>query len=134
LSWLVGTTLRAVEVDEVGRWTLAFANGGFLYVMCPWRLVLHEKIAISSKDHGQRYGLPGPLDAASELLTRLHADHVTAVSITHGTADVIVAFRSGGRLDVIPFCSGYEAWEAFSPSRYHLIAQGGGQLTAFPAA
>jgi hypothetical protein len=81
LDWLVGTGVRIVEVDDFARWTFSFVNGGVAKVGSPWRLIVEQVIAISSADHGQKYGLPAVIDAGAVLLKRLHARTVVSVMI-----------------------------------------------------
>lgn len=130
LSWLVGNSLVGVEAEESGRWVFRFSGGGSLMVECPWRLLQQGLIAISSDDHKQQFGLPAPIDAAKEISACLAGKSVTAVQIATGTADLTIHFGAD-ELQIIPFSSGYEAWETISPSGFQLIAQGGGQLAEF---
>jgi hypothetical protein len=133
LTWLIGQSLREVHSDDFGRWSFTFTQHGVVTADCPWRLVSTNSVVISSCDHGQQYGLAVPIDAAAELLERLRDCTVGAVSISEGTADLIVKFTDGQHLEIIPFSTGYEAWETVSPTGIRLIAQGGGQLTEFPS-
>ena len=131
LDWLCGDTLIAVAPEEFGRWTFRFASGGTLRLHCPWRVLENETIRLSSEDHKQQYGLPAPIDAAAEVASLLGGDVATAVNVAQKIGDIRVTFESGKELQVVPFSSGYEAWESVSPRGFKVIAQGGQQLAGF---
>ena len=115
LDWLVGDELAAVEAEKSGRWTFKFRSGGVLVVECPWRLLERETIRISSADHLQQYGLPAALDSAAEVMKVLRASKVRAVDVSQTLGDLTLAFEPHFRLQIVPFSSGYEAWESISP-------------------
>jgi hypothetical protein len=131
LTWLIGDTLRHVSVAEFGRWDFSFESGGGITAECPWRLLRGGAICVSSEDHNQQYGLPAPVDAANEIAGQLAGRPVSQVTVADGSADLHVTFGSEYQLQIIPFSSGYESWEASSPDGFQLIAQGGGQLSGY---
>ena len=131
LEWLSGDHVIAVEVEEVGSWTWKFASGGKLQLYCPWRVLENEAIRISSEDHKQQYGLPAPIDAATEVASLLRGDIVTVANVAQKSGDIRIAFESGKELQAVPFSSGDEAWESLSPRGFNVIAQGGQQLAGF---
>ena len=133
LPWLFGQCLRQVEPPEFDRWVFTFANGGSIVVECPWRLLHDGSIVISSADHGHKYGLPQPLNAASEISRLLADQRIEAVAVDGGTADLHITFASQYELQILPLSIGYEAWQSFSPDGYQGIAQGGGQLSGVRA-
>jgi hypothetical protein len=131
LPWLLGSRLATVEAHEFDRWTFAFSQGGTIAIGCPWRLLHNCCIAVSSADHGQQFGLPARVNAATLLIETVGINPVTAVFIAEGTADLSISFGSEQQLQVLVLSSGYEAWESFSPTGFHLIAQAQGQLVGF---
>lgn len=131
LDWLIGDVIANAVAEEFERWLFKFASGGTLIVQCPWRVMEDEAIRLSSEDHRQQYGLPAPIDAAAELLFLLQDDTVRAVKVGQKSGDILLTFGSKRQLQVVPFSSGYEAWESCSPKGFNVIAQGGQRLSGF---
>jgi hypothetical protein len=130
VSWMVGRSIE-VSLVEPAQWIFSLGDSSRLSVECPWRLLRNGKIRVSSEDHNQKYGLPAPLDAATEANKLLRDAHIIAASVRHGTSDLIVNCEGEIVLEVMPFSSGYEAWELSTPQGRHLLAGGGGQLSAW---
>ncbi len=97
---------------------------------CLWRLVEAGRIRFTSEDDGQQFGLPAPVDAASEVNGRLVGAAVEAVQLRKGLLDLELRFSTGHSLQVIPDSSGYEAWQVSRGNR-QFIAGGGGELAVF---
>ena len=132
-SWMVGRTIGEVRLNEPTQWAFSFEPGIGIGAECPWRLLRDGCVAISSEDHLQQYGLPAPLDAAAVAADTLAHHPVTAVEVRDGTADLVLQFTGGLRLEFIPISSGYESWGVTTPSGFQVIAQGGGQLSGWRA-
>ena len=92
---------------------LIFAEGTTLQANY-WRLVKDRKERISSFDHGQKYGLPSPLDAVSELQMELQGKTVTEAQLDKETGDLLLQFTENVKLNIFAF-SGYEVWEIHFP-------------------
>ena len=133
LTWMIGRTIGHVRLNEPTQWSFSFEPGVGIGAECPWRLLQAGSVAISSEDHLQQYGLPAPLDAASVATSLLASQAVTSVEVRAGSADLILEMSGGLRLEIIPFSSGYESWGVTTPSGLHVVAQGGGQLSGWPA-
>lgn len=127
-SWMVGRLISSVQLNGPTQWSFSFEPGVAIGAECPWRLLQGGHVAISSEDHLQQYGLPAPLDAAAVAASLLSAHSVTLVEVKEGTADLLLEFAGGLRLEFIPMSSGYESWIVTTPSGFQVIAQGGGQL------
>jgi hypothetical protein len=132
-SWMVGRTITEVRLNEPSLWTFFFAHGVGIGAECPWRLLQDGRVAISSEDHLQQYGLPAPLDAAAVAAELLATRPVSSVEVRDGTLDLLLEFVGGFRLEFIPVSSGYESWDVISPTGSRAIAQGGGQLVSLRA-
>ena len=128
---MVGRSIEEVRLNEPVQWSFSFEPGVGIGAECPWRLLQAGHVAISSEDHLQQYGLPAPLNAAAVASSLLVSNQVTRVEIRDGTADLILEFSGGLRLEFIPFSSGYESWGVGTPSGLQVIAQGGGQLSGW---
>ena len=132
-SWMVNRTIRSVALNEPTQWSFSFGPRIGIGAECPWRLLKDGRVVISSEDHLQQYGLPAPLDAAAVASEALASAPVTRVEVKEGTADLLLDFSGGLRLEFLPISSGYESWGVTTPSGFQVIAQGGGQLSGWPA-
>jgi hypothetical protein len=127
-AWMVGQRITKVTFSEPSFWVFAFDAHSSISTESPWRVLKHGNVAISHEDHGQQYGLPAPIDAASRASSLLAAVKVKEVKVREGTADILVSLTGDIQLEIIPFSSGYEGWQVTCPSGQQVIAQGGGQL------
>lgn len=90
-----------------------------------------DHILLGSADHGQKYGLPAPINASAQITAFLKSDRIFSVCVGQYSGDIRLTFSSGKELQMLPFSSGYEAWESLSPDGFSVIAQGGQQLSGF---
>ena len=130
LSWMVGKHIT-VSFSEFSTWVFSFGDSLGISVDCPWRLLEHGRIVISGDDHRQQFGLPAPVDAAERASSLLNDKVIRLVEVREGTADLLIDFDGNIRLEIIPFSSGYESWQVSAPTGKHIVAQGGGQLSAW---
>ena len=130
-SWMQGKAIAEVALNPPGQWSFSFGAGVGIGAECPWRLLKDGHVAVSSEDHAQKYGLPLPIDAAAVASELLASKAIVRVEVKQGTADLLLDFADGLRLEIIPFSSGYESWGATTPSGFQLVAQGGGQLSGW---
>ena len=129
LAWLVGHRFQSIVRREYD-WVVVFDNDASLVIACLWRLVECGRIRVTREDDGQQFGLPSPVDAASEINRRLAGIAVEAVELQEGLLDLELRFSTGHSLQVIPHSSGNEAWQASSRNK-QFIAVGGGELAIF---
>ena len=132
-SYIVGRVITDVKHIEPSQWSFTVGLSLSVGVECPWRILDAGRIAISSEDHLQQYGLPDRLDAASIAANLLASRPITRVEVRESTADLLLEFEGHLSLEVIPFSTGYESWNIFGPSGFHVVAQGGGQLCIWGA-
>jgi hypothetical protein len=130
-SWMVGRTIIGVALNAPAQWSFSFGTGIGIGAECPWRLLKNGRVAISSEDHLQEYGLPTPLDAAVIATETLLSRPLVRVEVKEGTADLILEFTGVLRLEFFPMSSGYESWGVTTPYGYRVVAQGGGQLAGW---
>jgi len=128
LSWMVGRVITDVSFHEPTVWRFSFGREANITVECPWRILDHGRLACSGDDHGQRFGLPAPVDTVAEATHLLSADAVTAVQLREGSADLVIEFSPHLRLEIIPISRGYESWQLSDPFGTSYVAQGGGQI------
>jgi hypothetical protein len=90
-------------------WFFGFAAGVSLATESPWRLIDDGRIAVSSEDHGHQFGLPAPVDAASEVLSCADGRTIEAASIS-SFGDLIIQFSGRVQLQLLQLSRGYESW------------------------
>lgn len=127
-SWMVGQRITQVSFNEPSLWFFSFGTNSGIGAECPWRVLEHGSIAVSCEDHGQKYGLPAPIDAVASASSLLVGVEIKGVKVREGTADILISLAGDIHLEIIPFSSGYEGWQVTCPSGHQVIAQGGGQL------
>jgi hypothetical protein len=72
------------------------------------------KTNLSSFDHGQKYGLPAPIDAKSQLADLLNGKTCQDARCDGETADLILQFDGNTKFQVFNF-TGYEIWQIHFP-------------------
>jgi hypothetical protein len=92
LASLQGASLENVpDLEAAGVWRFGFTSG-WLTVECAWRAVSTGRIVLGSEDHGQKFGLPEPVDAVSRVLALLGKKTVVGVEIDSLTSDLSIQF------------------------------------------
>ena len=90
-----------------------FSNGSILQATY-WRVIKDGKTNLSSFDHGQKYGLPAPIDAKSQLADLLNGKTCQDARCDGETADLILQFDGNTKFQVFNF-TGYEIWQIHFP-------------------
>jgi uncharacterized protein DUF6188 len=129
VALLNGTVCTRVYEHYPGHFTFQF-GAVTLAVDCLWRVIADGKITLTSRDHGQRFGLPAPVDAPAAALALLQGRQVVEVRLDESSADLVLGFEGGRRLEILPDSSGYEPWSLHAPG-VHLVALGGGGVANF---
>lgn len=127
---LIGRQLLSVEKKDYS-WFFGFGTGASLATESPWRLIEQGRIVVSSEDHGQQFGLPAPVDAGREFLSRVAGRTVEAVSVNSDSGDLLVRFQEQAYLQLLQLSSGYESWR-LSVDGGESICMGGGNIAHFP--
>jgi hypothetical protein len=128
LSWMVGRLIVEVSHHEPTLWYFSFGPDAGISVECLWRILHHNRVVLTCEDHGHQFGLPAPIDAATKSTDLLASRHIAAVQLREATADILIEFSDGIRLEIIADSSGYESWQLRDPSGTEYFAQGGGQI------
>jgi hypothetical protein len=128
-DWLRAKICTRVYEHFPGHSIFEFGDGS-LDVECLWRIIVDGRIALTSRDHGQQFGLPAPVDAHAEAASLLQGRRVVAVRLQETSADLTLEFEGGLRLEVISESSGYEPWNFHAPG-VHLVGLGGGGVADF---
>lgn len=120
LHGVVCESIDAVEYEEpstdpvyaVGT-ALRFADGTRVEAQF-WRLIKGREPLVSIFDHGQRYGLPAPVDAIGVLRGELGGRRIARAAMDEATGDLHLHFDEDLVLQVFNFTA-YEIWSvAFS--------------------
>ena len=130
-SWMVGQRIVQVSFVKPSLWFFSLGDNLGINVECPWRILNQGRIAVSHDDHDQKFGLPEPTDAVESASSLLVGEEIQKVKVREGTLDILITLAGDLDLEIIPFSSGYEGWQVSCPSGHQVIAQGGGQLTAW---
>jgi hypothetical protein len=133
LSWLVGTSVTAVVLDSSATWRFLFDSGAAIGSESLWRIIVQGRIARTSKDHNQQFGLPLPVDAAAEATELLSAKLVSSVRVREATADLLVECGHAIALEFVADSTGYESWLVCDGKGANYVAQGGGQIAMWRA-
>jgi hypothetical protein len=131
LDWMIGRSLVEVVAMEGSSWGFRFGDGTEVRADSPWRLIRGGRIVLSSEDHGQWYGLPQPVDAEAVCSSMICGTAVQSAEVREGTADIVVLFESGDRLEIVPLSSGFESWQIAGPGGLMTVAQGGGSVVTW---
>ncbi len=129
LESLTGLVVTAMDQFSEDAWDLNFNfHAADLNIYCPWRVVGNGSVLLGSSDHGQKFGLPEPVNVIAEVLRLLNGKVVEEASIDETTADLRIDFAGDIRVDVFNDSSGYEGWTFADERGLKLVAQGGGQI------
>lgn len=129
LDALNGKVCRRVYEHYPGDFTFEFGEAT-LAVDCLWRIMAGSKVVLTSREHGQQFGLPAPVDAYAKAASLLQDRPVVEVRLDERSADLRVEFEGGQRLEILTDSSGYEPWNFHAPG-VHLVALGGGGVANF---
>ena len=127
---LIGRQLLSVEKKDY-TWFFGFGVGVSLATESPWRLIEQSRIVVSSEDHDQQFGLPAPVDAAREVLSRAAGRTVEVASVAADSGDLMIQFPGQLYLQLLQLSSGYESWR-LSADGGETICMGGGSIARFP--
>jgi hypothetical protein len=92
-----------------------------------WRFVADGHILVTSSDHGQQFGLPSPVDAIAQVMSRVRGKAIRAASISETTGDLCIDLEGDLQLEFLQMSSGYESWDLSAPG-LNVICGGGGRL------
>jgi len=129
IECLTGKICTRVYENYSQNFTFEFSDAS-LAVDCLWRIKVDGRVALTSRDHGQKFGLPAPVDAHADATSRLKGRRVLEARLDESSADLTLEFDGGQRLEVFTDSSGYEPWNLRAPG-VHLVALGGGGIASF---
>jgi hypothetical protein len=132
VEWLRGQDCTRVyeRAEGVGVCTFEFTSARAA-IDCAWRIVRAGRLALAHSDHGQRFGLPTPVDVGHQATALLAGRPVVGGRVDTTLGDVILEFEGGLRLEVFNDSSGYEAWTMTGPDGTTLVAASGGEVSSY---
>jgi hypothetical protein len=69
------------------RWNFTFEFGGAtLAVDCLWRVMANGNVALTSRDHGQQFGRPAPMDACAAVGSLLQGRRLVEVRLDENSS------------------------------------------------
>lgn len=127
---LVGRQLISFEKKD---WSWFFRFSGDISVATEesWRLILENRIFVTSEDHDQLFGLSEPVDAVSRVLSSIADRTVSAAVVSASTGDLTIEFSGQVKLQFLQMSGGYESWR-LSVQGTEIICMGGGKIVLFP--
>jgi hypothetical protein len=129
VEWLKGRTCTRVVGSSPSNLRFEFGDGT-LHAEGLWRVIEEGAVVLTSRDHGQWYGLPEPVDANQQASKRLQGQRVRDVALNEASADLVIVFEAGQRLELLTETSGFESWTFTAPG-VHLVACCGGGVSDF---
>jgi len=127
---LIGRPLLSLEKKDC-TWFFGFGADVAVATESSWRLIDQGRIVVSSEDHDLQFGLPAPVDAAAEVLSRAAGRTVGTASVIADSGDLIIQFSGGLCLQLLQLSSGYESWRLAADGG-ESICIGGGSIAYFP--
>ncbi|QJW99766.1 hypothetical protein FTUN_7389 [Frigoriglobus tundricola] len=91
-------------------WGFSFSGGLHIRVECLWRLLVSERVVLTSEDHAHQFGLPAPVDCVGEIRRCVEGVPITRATVRARTVDMSLDFSEAATLEVIATSTGYEAW------------------------
>lgn len=127
IEQLTGRDVEAVEQWEALPCVVRLSGGFLIQVESLWRLLSGGRLKLTSRDDGQQFGLPAPVQAIPALAAAIVGRRVAFVRVTEGTADLTISLGDI-TLEVIAESSGYEAWQVEGPQGTIAVGMGGGEV------
>jgi hypothetical protein len=128
ITWLIGR--RLAEVGKVDyTWFFRLDDGSTIVTESTWRMVTPRGVAVTSEDHGPRFGLPAPLDAADAVRKEIAGLAVTGCNLDARTGDLSLQFGSL-TLQFLCLSGGYESWRTTHGTQ-DLVCTGGGEVIEY---
>ncbi|MDQ6632206.1 MAG: hypothetical protein M3Y82_10705 [Verrucomicrobiota bacterium] len=129
LNWLTGSGLAKVEKKDYS-WFFNFEQGGHIVTESFWRLVTPERIAVTSEDHEQLFGLKEPVNAAERVMTTIKNRTIGHYLFSNICSDLILYFEDKIELHFLNTSGGYESWRA-RKNDVLVVSGGGGRLLKY---
>ncbi len=126
LPWLEERRLISAAKQDF-TWSFTFSDGATISTESGWRLITSEGVRVTSQDHGQRFGLPEPIDALARVVAATEGKKVRKCRLAERTSDLALDFEGEVTLQFLNLSCGFESWKAHYRSET-IICMGGGEI------
>jgi hypothetical protein len=106
--------------DNADSWVFNFRNNISLTASTLWRLLKDKRIVLVSADHGQKFGLPKPIDTVNELTQRLTGQTLTIINIKKNTADLVLTLTDSFEIEIFISSGGYESYNIYIDKKQYI--------------
>jgi hypothetical protein len=111
-------------------WIFNFKNKISLFAYTLWRLLKDDQIVLVSYDHGQKFGLPKPVDVVNEISDLLAEQKLITIKIKKNSADLILILTNNYEIEIFINSSGYDSYELHANKKQY-IGMGRGEISIF---
>jgi hypothetical protein len=115
---------------DADSWYFVFTGNICFNVESIWRLLENKKIKRVSLDNGQQFGLPKPIDLASEINTYLFGKKILEIKVKQDTADLVLTLTDNMQIEILITSSGYESYN-FTIDNKNYIGLGSGEIAIY---
>lgn len=119
-----GKMILGFSILEHGFCSMPLSDNYTISVQALCRFVGIDGDFISSRDHGQMFGLAEPYDAADAINKIITGERIREAHLAEDTGDLTVVV-DGGRLEVICTSAGYECYQINGPDNLIIVVRGG---------
>ncbi len=109
---LIGHHLTSVEKVDY-TWFFRFTGDITIGTESHWRLMIKERMVVTSEDHSQPFGLPEPVDAAKIVRAKIGRHTIESATISASTGDLVIELSGHAQLQLLQLSSGYESWQLY---------------------
>jgi hypothetical protein len=121
---LEGRKILGFEIREHGFCSLSL-NGGYAVsaeTLC--RFIGLNGEFISTQDHGQKFGMAEPYDAADKISKAIKGKEIIKANVAEGTWDLTLVVDTG-RIEILCNSAGYECYQFNGPDNLIIVGHGG---------
>ncbi len=115
---------------DADLWYFVFDDKICFNIYTIWRLLENKKIKLVSLDNGHQFGLPKPVDLATEINKYLTNKKILEIKIKQDTADLKLTLTDNLIIEVFISSSGYESYN-FTIGNKNYIGLGSGDIAIF---
>jgi hypothetical protein len=121
---LEGKTLLGFDIMEHGFCSMPLSGGYAISAETLCRFIGQNGEFISTQDHGHKFGLTAPYDAADKIKNAIKGKEIIKANLAEDTGDLTLVV-DGGRLEIICNSAGYECYQVNGPDDLIIIGRGG---------
>jgi hypothetical protein len=124
---LVGRWLVDVETID-GDWLIYFDRKVRLRVPYLWRILVDDKIALCSADHGAEFDSDKPLDTGQRFRELIRNKVVQRITVRDDAGDLAIVFSGRTMLEILQISRQASSWVLSDSSDLKVLVSGEGEL------